>query len=137
MIAGRFVVRRCLLGVCLDHIAIPSLLHRHWGRRITHPMPIIDLFQLYRQDSVSFLGVLHHAAHHLAKTRGMGRGGETTQTLGFKYKSLKLLNERMAATNGPYDDGTIIAVGLLANAEVCCGDAPAADVYLTGTASLG
>jgi hypothetical protein len=24
----------------------------------------------------------------------------------------------MAATNGPYDDGTIIAVGLLANAEV-------------------
>jgi hypothetical protein len=80
-------------------------------------MPIIDLFQLYRQDAVSFLGVLHHAAHHLAKTQGVG--GETPQTIGFKYRSLKLLNERMAATMGPYDDGTIIAVGLLANAEVC------------------
>jgi hypothetical protein len=79
-------------------------------------MPIIDLFQLYRQDAVSFLGVLHHAAHHLAKTQGVG--GETPQTISFKYRSLKLLNERMAAMEGPYDDGTIIAVGLLANAEV-------------------
>ena len=80
-------------------------------------MPIIDLFQLYRQDAVSFLGVLHHAAHHLAKTQ-QGILGETPQTINFKYRSLKLLNERMAATKGPYDDGTIIAVGLLANAEV-------------------
>ena len=80
-------------------------------------MPIIDLFQLYRQDAVSFLGVLHHAAHHLAKTQH-GILGETSQTISFKYRSLKLLNERMAASKGPYDDGTIIAVGLLANAEV-------------------
>jgi hypothetical protein len=106
------------LTVLTDHIAIPSLLHRHWGRRVTHPMPIIDLFQLYRQDAVSFLGVLHHAAHHHAKST-QGISGETPQTIGFKYRSLKLLNERMATTNGPYDDGTIIAVGLLANAEVC------------------
>ena len=81
-------------------------------------MPIIDLFQLYRQDAMSFLGVLHHAAHHHARST-QGIRGETVQTIGFKYRSLKLLNERMAATNGPYDDGTIIAVGLLANAEVC------------------
>lgn len=80
-------------------------------------MPIIDLFQLYRQDAVSFLGVLHHAAHHLS--RSQGAGGETPQTISFKYRSLKLLNERMTAMKGPYDDGTIIAVGLLANAEVC------------------
>jgi hypothetical protein len=85
-------------------------------------MPIIDLFQLYRQDAVSFLGVLHHAAHHRAKTQGVC--GETPQTISFKYRSLKLLNERMAATKGPYDDGTIIAVGLLANAEVGLKRAP-------------
>lgn len=65
---------------------------------------------------MSFLGVLHHASHHLAKTRGASE--ETPQIIGFKYRSLKLLNERMAAAKGPYHDGTIIAVGLLANAEV-------------------
>jgi hypothetical protein len=109
--------QRFLADCLLDHIAIPSLLHRHWGRRVTHPMPIIDLFQLYRQDAVSFLGVLHHAAHHLTKSQGVSV--ETPQMINFKYRSLKLLNERMSGTKGPYDDGTIIAVGLLANAEVC------------------
>ena len=85
-------------------------------------MPIIDLFQLYRQDAVSFLGVLHHAAHHLAKTQGVGV--ETPQTINFKYQSLKLLNERMSVAKGPYNDGTIISVWLLANAEVCFATSP-------------
>jgi hypothetical protein len=115
-------LRCCFADCLLDHIAIPSLLHRHWGRRVTHPMPIIDLFQLYRQDAVSFLGALHHAAHHLAKTQGVGE--ETPQTISFKYRSLKLLNERMSVVKGPYDDGTIIAVWLLANAEVCFATSP-------------
>ena len=85
-------------------------------------MPIIDLFQLYRQDAVSFLGVLHHAAHHLAKTQGVGV--ETPQAINFKYQLLKLLNERMSVAKGPYDDGTIIAVWLLGNAEVCFAISP-------------
>ncbi len=79
-------------------------------------MPIIDLFQLYRQDAVSFLGMLHHAAHHVAKTQG--RLEETPEIISFKWRTLKILNERLAASSGPYDDGTVIAAGLLANAEV-------------------
>lgn len=98
-------------------------------------MPIIDLFQLYRQDAVSFLGVLHHAAHHLAKTQGVGV--ETPQTINFKYQSLKLLNERMSVAKGPYDDGTIIAVWLLANAEVCFCNFSVAGICLTELAGLG
>jgi hypothetical protein len=98
-------------------------------------MPIIDLFQLYRQDAVSFLAVLHHASHHLAKTQGVV--AETPQMISFRYRSLKLLNERMSATRGPYSDGTIIAVGLLANAEVCFAIVSVAGICLTGLASLG
>lgn|SRR2546423_10625409 len=98
-------------------------------------MPIIDLFQLYRQDSVSFLGVLHHAAHHLAKTQGVG--GENAQTISFKYRSLKLLNQRMAATQSPCDDGTIISIWLLANAEVCLEQALVLHSRLTGLSEYG
>ena len=80
-------------------------------------MPIIDLFQLYRQDAASFLGMLHHAAHHMEMIKGQG-AVETTQTITFKYETLRILNEKMAAPGGPYEDSTIVAVGLLANAEV-------------------
>jgi Fungal specific transcription factor domain len=102
------------------HFVIPSLLHKHWGRSISHPMPIMDLFQVYRQDPVPFLGMLHHASHHLAKLKNGET--ETPQILDYKYRTIKLLNERLAATQGPYDDGTIVGAGLLANAERIWGD---------------
>jgi len=35
-----------------------------------------------------------------------------------------LLNDRISARKGPYDDGTIVAVWLLANAEVCFAISP-------------
>ena len=100
-----------------DHFVIPSLLHKHWGRRINHPMPIMDLFEVYRQDALSFLGMLHHAAHHLANMRGVVCTGPT-EAIDFKYRTLKLLNQRLRSSTGPYDDGVIVAVGLLVNAEV-------------------
>lgn len=95
---------------------MPSLLHTHWGRRITHPFPIVDIFNLCRQDAASFLVMLHHAAHHLAKTHGHDE--DTPQIIEYKYKTLRLLNERIAASSGPFDDGIVASVGLLANAEV-------------------
>lgn len=102
------------------HFVIPSLLHRHWGRSISHPMPIMDLFEVYRQDPVPFLGMLHHASHHLAKLKNDKT--ETPQILNYKYRTIRFLNERLTATKGPYDDGTIVGAGLLANAERIWGD---------------
>jgi hypothetical protein len=96
-------------------------------------MPIADLFEIYRQDSATFLGVLHHAAHHLAKKRG--KDFETKQSIDYKYRTLRILNERLASTSGPYDDHTIIAVGLLANAEVR--KSKAVEILLTLAAYLG
>jgi hypothetical protein len=103
------------------HFVIPSLLHRHWGRNISHPMPIIDLFEVYRQDPVPFLGMLHHASHHLAKLQH-NESGSNTQILDYKYRTIRLLNARMATTAGPYPDSIIVGAGLLANAERIWGD---------------
>ena len=109
------------------HFVIPSLLHKRWGRSISHPMPIMDLFEIYRQDPVPFLGMLHHASHHLAKLK---KGEtETPQILDYKYRTIRLLNERLAATQGPYDDGTIVGAGLLANAERIWGDKEVARMH--------
>lgn len=79
-------------------------------------MPISDLFSLYRQDAASFLGMLHHAAHHLAKAKF--NMSETPQVIYYKCETLHMVRQRLSSSNGPYDDGTIITVGLLANAEV-------------------
>lgn len=109
------------------HFVVPSLLHKHWGRNISHPMPIMDLFEVYRQDPIPFLGMLHHASHHLAKLKN--NEFETPQILDYKYRTIRLLNERMAATQGPYDDGVIIGAGLLANAERIWGDKDVARMH--------
>jgi hypothetical protein len=109
------------------HFVIPSLLHKHWGRNISHPMPIMDLFEVYRQDPIPFLGMLHHASHHLAKLKN--NESETTQILDYKYRTIRLLNERMAAAQGPYDDGVIVGAGLLANAERIWGNKEVARMH--------
>lgn len=80
----------------------------------------MDLFQVYRHDPVTFLGMLHHASHHLANLKNGET--ETPQILEYKYRTIRLLNERLMATQGPYDDGTIVGAGLLANAERIWGD---------------
>jgi hypothetical protein len=108
------------------HFVIPSLLHKHWGRNISHPMPIVDLFEIYRQDPVMFLGMLHHASHHLAKLKN--NEAENPQIVDYKYRTIRLLNERLAATQGPYDDATIVGAGLLANAERVWGNKEVARV---------
>jgi hypothetical protein len=109
------------------HFVIPSLLHKHWGRNITHPMPIVDLFEIYRQDPLPFLAMLHHASHHLAKLKH--NEAETPQILDYKYRTIRMLNERITATQGPYDDGTIVGAGLLANAERIWGDKEVARMH--------
>jgi hypothetical protein len=102
----------------VDHyyFVIPSLVHRHWDRAIRRPRSCWDLFNLYRKHEIPFLGMLHHAAHHLATLRGQK---ESLQTMEFKHRSLEAVNRRLRVLNGPCDDWTLIGVGLLANAEVC------------------
>ena len=59
--------------------------------------------------------MLHHAAHHLAGLRGHP---SSLQTIDFKHRSLVAVNQSLQQKDGPYDDWTIIGIGLLANAEV-------------------
>lgn len=65
---------------------------------------------------IPFLGMLHHAAHHLAGLRG---NVMSLQTMEFKQRTLVAVNQSLQKLQGqPCDDWTIIGVGLLANAEV-------------------
>jgi hypothetical protein len=64
---------------------------------------------------IPFLGMLHHAAHHMASMRGQT---ESLQIIEFKQRSLVAVNRRLQTLQGPCDDWTMIGVGLLANAEV-------------------
>ena len=100
----------------VDHYCyvIPSLVHKHWLRAIRRPRSAWDLFCLYHKDRPSFLGMLHHTAHHLASMR---RFGQTIQTIKLKQQALHAVNLKLSVLEGPYDDGTIVAVGLLANGE--------------------
>ncbi|EXJ60295.1 hypothetical protein A1O7_04447 [Cladophialophora yegresii CBS 114405] len=101
----------------VDHFyfVIPSLVHKYWERAARRPRACWDLFNLYRMHEIPFLGMLHHAAHHLASMRGQN---ESLQVIEFKQRSLVAVNRRLQTLREPCDDWTIIGVGLLANAEV-------------------
>ena len=94
---------------------IPSLIHRYWQRAAQRPRACWDLFNLYRMHEIPFLGMLHHAAHHLAGMRGQH---DSLQIIEFKQRSLAAVNRSLRDLEGPCNDWTIIGVGLLANAEV-------------------
>lgn len=59
--------------------------------------------------------MLHHAAVSLAKMKG---SDGTNQVIRFKDMALDAAKDSITHSQSPYDDGTIIAVGLLANAAV-------------------
>ena len=59
--------------------------------------------------------MLHHAAHHLAAMNGQH---ESLQIIDFKQRSLKAINNSLRERQKADDDGIVIGVGLLANAEV-------------------
>ncbi|ETI24876.1 hypothetical protein G647_04246 [Cladophialophora carrionii CBS 160.54] len=105
----------------VDHFyfVIPSLVHKYWQRAARRPRACWDLFNLYRMHEIPFLGMLHHAAHHLASMRGQQ---ESLQVIEFKQRSLVAVNRRLQILQEPCDDWTIIGVGLLANAERVWGD---------------
>ncbi|KIX95287.1 uncharacterized protein Z520_08804 [Fonsecaea multimorphosa CBS 102226] len=105
----------------VDHyyFVIPSLVHRHWARAVRRPRACWDLFNLYRNHEIPFLGMLHHAAHHLAGMRG---NVMSLQTFEFKQRALAAVNQSLQRRQGPCDDWTLIGVGLLANAERIWGD---------------
>jgi hypothetical protein len=102
----------------VDHyyFVIPSLVHRHWHRAVRRPRSCWDLFNLYRKHETPFVGMLHHAALHLATLRGQQ---ESLQSIEFKQRSLVAVNRSLQGLSGPCDDWTLMGVGLLANAEVC------------------
>lgn len=78
-------------------------------------MPSADLFRTYVKDAAAFRGMLHHSAHHVAKMHGVYE--DTQQILEHKVQTIGEINARFH-TSQAHSDGTIIAVGLLANAEV-------------------
>ncbi|OAP65580.1 hypothetical protein AYL99_01552 [Fonsecaea erecta] len=100
----------------VDHyyFVIPSLVHRHWARAVRRPRACWDLFNLYRNHEIPFLGMLHHAAHHLAGMRG---DAMSLQIFEFKQRALAAVNQSLQRRQGPCGDWTLIGVGLLANAE--------------------
>ncbi|KIW27787.1 uncharacterized protein PV07_07495 [Cladophialophora immunda] len=112
----------------VDHyyFVIPSLVHRHWTRAVRRPRACWDLFNLYRNHEIPFLGMLHHAAHHLAGMRGIWM---SLQTFEFKQRTLAAVNQSLQRRQGPCDDWTIIGVGLLANAERVWGDRETARMH--------
>lgn len=101
----------------VDHyyFVIPSLVHRHWHRAVRRPRACWDLFNLYRKHKVTFLGMLHHAALHLATLRGQGK---SLQAIELHHRSLAVVNESLRHLGGMCDDWTLLGIGLLANAEV-------------------
>ncbi|KAJ9603501.1 hypothetical protein H2200_011687 [Cladophialophora chaetospira] len=105
----------------VDHFyfVIPSLIHTYWQRAARRPRACWDLFNLYRMHEIPFLGMLHHAAHHLASMRGKH---DSLQIIEFKQRSLAAVNRSLQRLEGPCDDWTLIGVGLLANAERVWGD---------------
>ncbi|KAK5205899.1 hypothetical protein LTR72_010105 [Exophiala xenobiotica] len=105
----------------VDHyyFVIPSLVHRHWHRAVRRPRSCWDLLNLYRKHETPFVGMLHHAALHLATLRGQQ---ESLQSIEFKQRSLVAVNRSFQGLSGPCDDWTLMGVGLLANAERVWGD---------------
>lgn len=112
----------------VDHFCyvIPSLVYKHWSRAIRRPRSCWELYNLYRKDPVSFIAMLHHSAVHLATLR---RYKETLQTIRFKQQALEAINARLKTAQSPYDDGTIVAVGLLANGERLWGNSQIAQMH--------
>ncbi|KAJ9497341.1 hypothetical protein H2202_007145 [Exophiala xenobiotica] len=108
----------------VDHyyFVIPSLVHRHWHRAVRRPRSCWDLFNLYRKHETPFVGMLHHAALHLATLRGQQ---ESLQSIEFKQRSLVAVNRSLQGLSGPCDDWTLMGVGLLANAEATLGSTEA------------
>ena len=100
----------------VDHyyFVIPSLVHRHWHRAVRKPRACWDLFNLYRKHEIPFLGMLHHAALHLATLRGQ----REPRTIELRQRALVAVNEGLRRLDGLCDDWTLLGVGLLANAEV-------------------
>ena len=94
---------------------IPSLVHRYWQRAVCRPRACWDLFNLYRKHEIPFLGMLHHAAHHLASMKGQQ---ESLQIIEFKQQSLLAVTQGLQSFERACDDWTILGIGLLANAEV-------------------
>ena len=112
----------------VDHFCyvIPSLVHKHWSRAIRRPRSCWELYNLYRKDPVSFIAMLHHSAVHLATLRS---NKQTSQTIRFKQQALEAINGRLKTAQSPYDDGTIVAVGLLANGERLWGNSQIAQMH--------
>ncbi|KAK5045242.1 hypothetical protein LTR84_009348 [Exophiala bonariae] len=112
----------------VDHYSfvIPSLVHKHWSRAVRRPRSCWDLLKLYRSDEVPFLGMLHHAAHHLARLRGLDM---TVQSIEFKQRSLVAVNKSLRRKNGPCNNSILLGVGLLANAERLWGDRDVARLH--------
>ena len=112
----------------VDHFCfvIPSLVHKHWSRAVQRPRSCWELYNLYRKDAVSFIAMLHHSAVHLATLRGYK---QTLQTIHFKQQALEAINARLKIAQSPYNDGTIVAVGLLANGERLWGNSQIAQMH--------
>lgn len=98
-----------------DSFVIPSLVHKRWSRAVQRPRSCWDLLNLYRRDEIPFLGMLHHAAHHLARLRGLD---VTMQSIEFKQRSLAAVNMSLQRKSGPCSNSVLVGIGLLANAEV-------------------
>ena len=59
--------------------------------------------------------MLHHAAHHLAQSRGLS---ESIQVVEWYQRALNAVKHALRNKHGLADDATVVGVGLLANAEV-------------------
>jgi hypothetical protein len=83
--------------------------HTHWSQAIRKPRSCWDLLSLHRKDWLPFLGVSHHAAHHLVSMRSYH---QAMQTIRFKHETLRGENQRLSLSAGPHDNRTIVAAGL-------------------------
>ena len=104
----------------VDHFiyVLPCTLRVNGKWRPKHTLAIIALFDVYRQNAATFQAMLHHSAHHIAVAHGRRWDRHALQ---YKHETIRSLNQKLAARdpNEPFDDHTVVAAGLLANAEVC------------------
>ena len=108
------------------YFIIPQFVHRQWLKFFSQPQPCRNLIYIYREDSVTFLSLLHYAAQHMATSKGLT---ETKATLSYKYKTIHAVNKRIQSHAGQPDDVTVLAVTMMANAERIWGDIEIAKIH--------
>ena len=108
------------------YFIIPQFVHRQWLKFFSQPQPCRNLIYIYREDSVTFLSLLHYAAQHMATSKGLT---ETKATLSYKYKTIHAVNKRIQSHAGQPDDVTVLAVTMMANAERIWGDIEVAKIH--------